>query len=266
MRIWHYKIIPALPTTQLVAQWRELNSIYEKQDKHILINYIYEYDKIALYNYSLKVIREFKRRGFKIKSFEKFYEYFKDIIPKHQEPLMILFKNEKEYFNTLSYEEFDMLIRDDESLGVFGKHHDRQYLEECFFNLREKYRRGQSDFSRIQFIYLMSILDNEILYCLNRIKRTYKEYSNTPEFEQFVNSADRYEFITLKQKFGGKRYESVYYDLQRNEILRSNITDIIEVLDKLDEMEGLIPELTFKQKIKMKFDNFISKFKKREEK
>ena len=95
MRIWHYKVIPALPTTQLVAQWRELNSIYEKQDKHILINYIYEYDKIALYNYSLKVIREFKRRGFKIKSFEKFYEYFKDIIPRHQEPLMILFKNEK---------------------------------------------------------------------------------------------------------------------------------------------------------------------------
>ena len=45
MRLWHYKLIPFLPNSQLIAQWRELNSIFKKQDKHILINYVYEYPK-----------------------------------------------------------------------------------------------------------------------------------------------------------------------------------------------------------------------------
>ena len=45
MRLWHYKLIKEglLPDSQLLAQWRELNSIYVKEDKHILINYIYRY-------------------------------------------------------------------------------------------------------------------------------------------------------------------------------------------------------------------------------
>lgn len=39
MRLWHCEIIPYLPKTQLIAQWRELNSIFAREDKHILINY-----------------------------------------------------------------------------------------------------------------------------------------------------------------------------------------------------------------------------------
>ena len=46
MRLWHYKLLPYLPKSQLIAQWRELNSIYKKQDRHILINYIYDYDEV----------------------------------------------------------------------------------------------------------------------------------------------------------------------------------------------------------------------------
>lgn len=62
MRLWHYKLIPLLPRTQLLAQWRELNSIYKKQNKHILINYIYEYPKSDLYSYSMLLLLEMKRR------------------------------------------------------------------------------------------------------------------------------------------------------------------------------------------------------------
>ena len=47
MRLWHYDLIEYLPKQQLLGQWRELNSIYVKQDKHILINFIYEYEKAA---------------------------------------------------------------------------------------------------------------------------------------------------------------------------------------------------------------------------
>ena len=48
MRLWHIDLIPYLPDLQLIAQWRELNSIFKKQDKHILINYIYNYDKVFM--------------------------------------------------------------------------------------------------------------------------------------------------------------------------------------------------------------------------
>lgn len=57
MRLWHYEIIPYLPKSQLIAQWRELNSIFTKQDKHILINYIYNYPKDHLYTYSNLVLQ-----------------------------------------------------------------------------------------------------------------------------------------------------------------------------------------------------------------
>lgn len=54
MRLWHIDLIPYLPKSQLIAQWRELNSIYAKQDRRILINYIYEYNRHYLKAYSDK--------------------------------------------------------------------------------------------------------------------------------------------------------------------------------------------------------------------
>lgn len=75
MRLWHYKLISYLPNTQLLAQWRELNSIFKKQDKHILINYIYEYERYYLYVYSLMVMQEMKNRRIVIKNFDNFNKY-----------------------------------------------------------------------------------------------------------------------------------------------------------------------------------------------
>ncbi len=121
MRLWHIDLVQngCLPKGQLVAQWRELNSIFKKQDKHILINYIYSYDKAYLKAYADKVIAEMKRRGYKIKSFENYYNYFDGIECKGEERFA---------------------------------EHDENYLTICYWNLREKYLRGQKDFDRETYI------------------------------------------------------------------------------------------------------------------
>lgn len=133
MRCWHYKLLPYLPKSQLLAQWRELNSIFKKQDKHILINYVYDYPKSELYNYSIMVINEMANRGYKIKSMDNYINYFKDVIGK------VEIKNH-----------------------VFEFHHTKEYLEICYFNLEEKYIRGQKDFDDKTFIKLQKLVWGEL--------------------------------------------------------------------------------------------------------
>lgn len=115
MRLWHIDLIPYLPKSQILAQWQELNSIYKKQDKHILINYIYNYGKEYLYCYSKAVIDEMEKRNYKIKSFDNFEKYFSGV--------------------------------DKNCRGLKYPEHNEDYLMICYFNLGEKYLRGQKDFS-----------------------------------------------------------------------------------------------------------------------
>lgn len=115
MRCWHIDLIRYLPKSQLLAQWRELNSIFKKQDKHILINYIYDYPKEYLKDYSRVVGGEMLLRGFKIRSFDNFWKYFENVNSGN---------------NTLRFKE-----------------HDKEYLTICYYNLKEKYLRGQKDFT-----------------------------------------------------------------------------------------------------------------------
>ena len=113
MRLWHIDLIKYLPKSQLLAQWRELNSIFKKQDKHILINYVYDYPECFLKYYSDKVIKEMLNRNIKIKNFDNYDYYFGD---------------------TRAYPEY-------------FKEHNKEYLTICYWNLREKYLRGQKDFT-----------------------------------------------------------------------------------------------------------------------
>lgn len=139
MRIWHYQLIPYLPKSQLLAQWRELNSIFRKQDHHILINYIYEYPKNDLKTYSCMVINEIHKRGYKINSMANFEAYFgSNILPA---PI-----------NNIP----------------FKKHHNDRYLLQCYFNLQEKYDRGQKDFSEDEYWNLYKIaekINNRVWIC-----------------------------------------------------------------------------------------------------
>ena len=130
MRLWHYKLIPYLPNSQLTAQWRELNSIYKNQPNHILINYVYKHEKRYLLEYSYLVMDELLKRGIKIKSLVNWYAYF-DI------PVDISFN--------LHYPE-----------------HNNKYLVQCFYNLQEKYDRGQKDFSEECYLKLEQFIKSKL--------------------------------------------------------------------------------------------------------
>lgn len=134
MRLWHIDLIPYLPKSQLLAQWRELNSIFAKQDKHILINYIYDYDGGHLGHYTARVINEMLVRGYNIRSYDNYNNYFK-----YSKPLA-----EARY-----------------------KEHNNEYLTICYYNLKEKYLRGQKDFTkevwdRLDAFYQKKIKENKL--------------------------------------------------------------------------------------------------------
>ena len=156
MRLWHYKLIPYLPKSQLIAQWRELNSIYKKQDKHILINYIYEYPDNDLNTYSLMVMRECRKRGIKIRSINNYYNYFG----------------------------LDKTTCLDQVVEPFKNHHTDRYLMQCFYNLQEKYDRGQKDFSKLEYDLLEA-------YICNRIARDRNErttfYETSKDYKEDKN-------------------------------------------------------------------------------
>ena len=104
-----------MPKSQLLAQWRELNSIYAKEDRHILINYIYDYPKDDLFTYTQLVLYEMRSREIKIRTVDKMERYFADgPFEKVKHP--------------------------------FVHHHTVEYFEICYFNLKEKFMRGQKDF------------------------------------------------------------------------------------------------------------------------
>ena len=119
MRLWHYKLIPFLPKSQLLAQKRECDLILKdrwngKKTNHVLINYIYEYSDISFTIYYSKLYAEFKKRDFKF--------------------------NDK--YQIVNYE-----FAKDKTFTCFNRHHNTEYLTICYWNLREKYLRGQKDFS-----------------------------------------------------------------------------------------------------------------------
>lgn len=138
MRLWHYKLIPYLPKSQLLAQWRELNSIFVSQNKHILINYVYEYPKLNLWYYTKLVTNEMFNRGFRLskRSMQNADRYFGDICASLDETL--------------------------EFTDPFDNHHTNGYLKQCFYNLQEKYDRGQKDFTKEMMVRLEKFVKEEL--------------------------------------------------------------------------------------------------------
>lgn len=113
MRLWHYELLPFLPKSQLLAQKRECDLILKdykqgKRTNHILINYIHNYEIDYFITYYCELANEFVKRNFKFKDNAPFGEFI-------LEP-------------------------------PFAEHND-EYLTICYWNLREKYIRGQKDFS-----------------------------------------------------------------------------------------------------------------------
>ena len=138
MRLWHYKLIPFLPNSQLLGQWRELNSIFRKQDKHILINYIYEYSINDLWNYSYLVSKELLKRNYNIN-----------------------YGNADSFF----YKYYGMKLEGINVRGLvycYENHHNNRYLKQCFYNLQEKFDRKQKDFDEETYNKLKEFVEKEL--------------------------------------------------------------------------------------------------------
>lgn len=117
MRLFHKDLISVLPRQQLLGQWRELNSIFKLQNRHILINFVYDYDFGHLLAYTQLVIYEMEKRGYKI-NLENADNYFKPLIEKNNGYKLPFYEN------------------------IFKSKMNKEYLIICYYNLLEKYRCG----------------------------------------------------------------------------------------------------------------------------
>lgn len=113
MRLWPNELIPLLPRNQLLGQWRELNSIYKLENRHILINFVYDYSKHHLFYYSNLVIDEMRARNYRL-NLDNYNNYF----------------NEDYSNNPLSISE------------IFSEKMTDHYMKQCLYNLQEKYDCG----------------------------------------------------------------------------------------------------------------------------
>ena len=133
MRLWHKSLISALPREQLVAQWRELSAIAGNLNtkgtpNHILVNKVLGYPRSHFVSYAYYVREEMTRRGYRT-----------------MESVWIkIFSTTDANFKLVPIEE------------LFPGWHNDRYLEQCYFNLEEKYDCGgvaQEWFEKAQNIY-----------------------------------------------------------------------------------------------------------------
>ena len=129
MRLWHYKLIPALPDKMLVSQWRECIAIKRQWEKgtlkHRLVSYVMNHDKEYFYNYVCKVTNEMINRNINYQT-----KYFNEICDFCNIDIYnVAFKDFEEY-----------------------PEHNNRYLLQCYYNLEEKYDRGIVSFDDFQKI------------------------------------------------------------------------------------------------------------------
>jgi uncharacterized protein (TIGR02328 family) len=136
MRLWHKDLINVLPREQLVAQWRELSAIAGNVNtkgtpNHILVNKVCDYPRDHFISYAFWVRQEMTRRGYRT---------------------MDSVWNKIYCTRETDYGEIEILPIED----LFPGWHNDRYLEQCYFNLEEKYDCGgvaQEWFEKIQAIY-----------------------------------------------------------------------------------------------------------------
>lgn len=117
MRLWHYKLIPVLPNKMLVSQWRECIAIKRQWEKgtlkHKLVNYVTHYNKNNFLYYVDLVLEELHKRNIKYN-----FDLYNEI-----------------------YNFCKVPVKDDILLIAYPEHNDR-YLNQCYYNLQEKYDKG----------------------------------------------------------------------------------------------------------------------------
>jgi len=133
MRLWHKDLLPYLDNNRIVAQWRELLAIKGTIDKHgtpksSIVNKVLDYPITHFKCYTMLVCSEMDKRGIKY-NMSKLVEVLDWWCTK--------FKCE------------------DSNLpeNLFKDWHNNRYLQQCYFNLQEKYDCGavpQENFDLIE--------------------------------------------------------------------------------------------------------------------
>ena len=134
MRLWHWKLITALPREQLVAQWRELSAIAGNLNtkgtpNHILVNKVLDYPRSHFISYALYVRQEITRRGYRT-----------------MESVWTKISN--------TYDGSFELVRPED---LFPGWHNNRYFTQCYYNLEEKYDCGsinEEQFDKIRERFL----------------------------------------------------------------------------------------------------------------
>ena len=130
MRLWHTKLIPALPREHLVSQWRELSSIAGKiqtsgTSNHVLVNFVMDYDFDHFISYAYSIRQEMTRR--KYRTMNSVWDKIVSLKPD---------------WTLLPLEE------------VYKYKMSEFYLTICYYNLYEKFDCGMfDDFDEIEKIY-----------------------------------------------------------------------------------------------------------------
>lgn len=134
MRIWHWKLIKALPREQLVAAWRELSAIAgnlktKGTPNHILVNKILNYSFDHFVSYAHYVRGEMTRRGYR--TMDSVWNKIIAVVDGD--------------YNILPVEE------------LFPGWHNSRYFTQCYYNLEEKYDCGginEEQFDKIRERFL----------------------------------------------------------------------------------------------------------------
>ena len=156
MRLWHKDLIDVLPRQQLLGQWREWFAIAKNIQEigtpnHILVNRIMDHGLNDFLVYGFMVYQELKRRGYKV-DFSKFSEYMANgfyIRQLEEDPTIYVISGSK--IGSSSYTEH--YIHAD---TLFYFWHNEEYLDECYYNLREKWHCGgisDKDWKKIEEKY-----------------------------------------------------------------------------------------------------------------
>ena len=141
IRLYHYKLIPYLPRGELYAQWHYLNLIFKNESNSSSISYVYEYPKFYLKIYSMLVLKEMRKRNYKVKgkSIENYKKYFNDI-----------FVDPSLYTPT-------------NATNIYPDYHDDNYLLQCYNILKDKYEKDkQRTFDTDTFCKLKNFVQKEL--------------------------------------------------------------------------------------------------------
>lgn len=219
MRLWHYKLIPFLPNKQLIGQWSELNSIFKEQPKHILINYIYECRKDDLILYARLVLAEKRKRHLKTLFLDKFLNYFYENREKGD------YRSIEGILNSDSlHQDIDAKFIEENASPKFLQYQNNRYLRQCFFNLQEKYDRGQKDFSKEQYDRLEAFVRNELVIDRGRNLKMKPVIYSTTEKKEVLAEGD----------YNGRHYCIVWCKTHPTAYVEFKDEKIIDCVENLD--------------------------------